>query len=135
MQKFSKPLIWFVVIVGFLAVAGVGGFLILRKIILATPPASVLPTGTAPAVAGQFTPTELSLHNTQSDCYIAYQNEVFNITWFISRHEGGDVIIQECGQVTDDFSKIHEGGPFTKRAIQAVLQVSKVGALQAANQF
>ena len=132
MQKF-KPLIIFLVVLGFLAVAGVGGFLILRKVTLAIPPASVTSTGAAPAVAGKFTPAELALHNTQGDCYVAYQNEVFNITWFIPRHEGGDIIVQQCGQVTDDFSKIHPGGPFTKRAVQTVLQASKVGTMQTAN--
>lgn len=76
-----------------------------------------------------FTLDELAKHNTAQDCYIAYGGQVFNITWFIPRHEGGNEITQMCGTVTDDFSKIHEGGPFTKGAIQAVLQMSVVGNL------
>jgi hypothetical protein len=133
MQKFLKPFVILVVVVGLLAGAGLAGFMILRKVTLAIPPKSIPTTGATPAVSGKFTAAELAAHNTASDCYIAYQNEVFNITWYIPRHEGGDVIIQECGQVTDDFSKIHEGGPFTKRAIQAVLQASKVGTLDVVN--
>lgn len=133
MQKFLKPLLILVIVIGLLAAASLAGFVILRKITLATPPKSITPTGATPAVSGKFTVAELATHNTVADCYIAYQNEVFNITWYIPRHEGGDVIIQQCGQITDDFSKIHEGGPFTKRAIQAVLQASKVGVLEVVN--
>ncbi len=130
MQKFLKPFVILVVVVGLLAGAGLAGFVILHKVTLAIPPKSITPTGATPAVTGKFTAAELAAHNTASDCYIAYQNEVFNITWYIPRHEGGDVIVQQCGQVTDDFSKIHEGGPFTKRAIQTVLQASKVGMME-----
>lgn len=133
MQKIAKLLLLVVGTVGVLVLISILGFKLLRKITLAQPPATITPTGAAPVVPGRFTVAELASHNTASDCYIAYQNEVFNITWYIPRHEGGSMIVQQCGQITDDFSTIHEGGPFTKRAIQAVLQASKVGVLEVVN--
>jgi predicted heme/steroid binding protein len=131
MSKVAKVLLVCVAIIIFFAVAGLAGFIVLRKIILSnpTPPARVTSTGSSPATAGKYTLSELAEHNTPSDCYIAYQNDVFNITWFIPKHEGGTAITEQCGKVVDEFSKIHPGGPFTKRAIQVVLQASKIGTM------
>ncbi|MEO8581454.1 MAG: cytochrome b5-like heme/steroid binding domain-containing protein [Patescibacteria group bacterium] len=127
MKKIPKQLIILLGIIVFIVVASAIGFGILRRMTLSTPPTSVT---ASPAVAGKFTLDELAKHNTKTDCYIAYQGNVFNITWFIPQHEGGEIITQECGMVVDEFSKIHPGGPFTKSAIQAVLQASKVGVLE-----
>lgn len=44
-----------------------------------------------------FTATEVSTHNTQTDCWTIIEDNVYNITSFIDQHPGGDRITQGCG--------------------------------------
>jgi cytochrome b involved in lipid metabolism len=54
---------------------------------------------------------ELSKHNTSSDCWIAYDNKVYDITSFLPRHLGtSERILPYCGtkdEFTDAFIKKH----------------------------
>jgi L-lactate dehydrogenase (cytochrome) len=76
-----------------------------------------------------ITLTELAKHSTAKDCYVAYNGEVFDLSWFVPLHKGGMQIVAACGTPTDEFSKVHPGGQFSKITIQAVLRMSVIGTL------
>ncbi len=76
------------------------------------------------------TVAQLGEHASEEDCLVAYKNEVFDITWFISQHAGGLQIVSLCGQQADQFSSQHPGGSFEGPKIQGILKMSKVGTLK-----
>lgn len=45
-----------------------------------------------------FTTAEVATHNSRSDCWTIINNNVYNLTSFISSHEGGDNILSACGK-------------------------------------
>ena len=46
--------------------------------------------------------TELSKHDSQSDCWIAYKGKVYDITSFLPRHGGGvNRILPYCGTASE----------------------------------
>lgn len=54
------------------------------------PPASVTPSGISRA--------ELAKHDTVTDCWVAFEGSVYNVTTFIPKHPGGaDGIASTCG--------------------------------------
>ena len=55
----------------------------------------------------KFSIAELATHNSSQSCYVAYQNEVFDITTFLPNHPGGQrKATSKCGQKLDSFSEI-----------------------------
>ncbi len=54
---------------------------------------------------------ELALRNSQSECWVAYQGIVYDVTTFLSQHPGGaNAIIPHCGtaeQFETAFSNQH----------------------------
>jgi len=51
----------------------------------------------------------LQIHNSQDDCWVAYDSKVYDITDFLKKHPGGaDTIIPYCG-TSDGFIKAFEG--------------------------
>ncbi len=48
----------------------------------------------------EITLSEVANHSTQSDCWIAIEGGVYDVTDFISTHPGGDQILQGCGKDT-----------------------------------
>lgn len=59
---------------------------------------------------GDYVSTEdLSTHNLESDCWVAYDGEVYDISGFLGKHKGGmDVLIPLCG-TSDDFQSAFSG--------------------------
>ena len=50
---------------------------------------------------------EIKKHNKKSDCWIVIDNFVIDITKYIDKHTGGDVILEYGGKdATDIFDKI-----------------------------
>lgn len=46
--------------------------------------------------------SQLGKHNIEQDCWIAYDNKVYDITDFLPRHKGGiDKILPHCGSATE----------------------------------
>ncbi len=41
---------------------------------------------------------EVSLHSTPQDCWMIFDNKVYDITNFISFHPGGNIITEWCGK-------------------------------------
>jgi cytochrome b involved in lipid metabolism len=58
----------------------------------------------------QFTIEEVSLHNTEDDIWIIIDDNVYDITDFISKHPGGKVILLSFGgqDVSDYFKELHK---------------------------
>jgi cytochrome b involved in lipid metabolism len=50
----------------------------------------------------EITLDELGQHNSESDCWVVYENNVYDVTEYLSQHPGGsDAISEHCG--TTDF--------------------------------
>jgi cytochrome b involved in lipid metabolism len=78
------------------------------------------PTSTAtPAPSTTLTLTEISKHNSASDCWIIINNKVLKITPFLSLHPGGaSTITQYCGKdATAAFNSIKNGSGHSNRAV------------------
>lgn len=71
------------------------------------------------------TSSELITHNSQSDCWVAYDGKVYDITSFLPNHPGGiDRILPYCG-TADEFQNA-----FTKQhGISKVKMLMTVGVL------
>ena len=79
----------------------------------------------------KFSLAELATHNSSQSCYVAYQNEVFDITTFLPVHRGGErKATSKCGQKLDSFSELHPGGSFDSPQVKAMLQERIVGVLE-----
>jgi len=59
----------------------------------------------------QVTFSELSTHNSKSDCWVAYEGKVYDVTKFLPLHPGGtDAIAKYCGSASEfeqGFTKKH----------------------------
>ena len=82
-----------------------------------TPPASVPPapgnTVTLPAPPSGGSPgislAQLATHNTEADCWIGYDGQVYDITAFIPNHKNYQaLIVPLCGS-SDQFKAMFEG--------------------------
>lgn len=83
---------------------------------MATAPESeVDPSATSDSVLpdNAFTLTEVSQHNSETDCWTAVNGVVYDLTSFISKHPGGKRgILSICGRDgTDAFEGKHGGQP------------------------
>ena len=41
---------------------------------------------------------EIADHNSKDDCWISINGKIYDITSFVKKHPGGDVILQACGK-------------------------------------
>lgn len=72
--------------------------------------ASTPATGSSPSASTSggttYTMAQVATHNSQADCWAVIDNNVYDLTQWISRHPGGpDKIIPLCG--TDATSNFH----------------------------
>lgn len=44
-----------------------------------------------------YTLTDISVHKSKNDCWLAINGDVLDVTSFISKHPGGDRILEGCG--------------------------------------
>lgn len=96
-----------------------------------TPSASTIPRGTAtptPTVRSGYTLADVTAHASRTDCWVAVNGNVYNLTTWIAQHPGGPAAIAKlCG--TDGsaaFNKQHGG----QAQANAALAQFKIGALQ-----
>ena len=58
-------------------------------------------------------------HNNRNDCWTVIRDKVYDITNFIPKHEGGEIITQLCGiDGTETFNKQHSGQSKPMRVLQ-----------------
>ncbi|TDZ35032.1 Cytochrome b2 [Colletotrichum spinosum] len=64
---------------------------------------------TATGEMDEISLTDLSRHNTKTDCWIAVHSKVWDITDFISEHPGGPSVLLKCAgsNATAIFDKVH----------------------------
>jgi cytochrome b involved in lipid metabolism len=48
--------------------------------------------------SGSYSLTEVALHNTPADCWMAIDGKVYDVSNYASQHPGGDAVYQGCGQ-------------------------------------
>lgn len=83
-------------------------------------------TSSAPTVDKTYTPDEVSLHSTATDCWTAIGDSVYDLTSFIPNHPGGDRILVICGKDgTKAFMDQHGG----KKKQENILTTLKIGKL------
>ena len=85
-----------------------------------------------------FTMSEVSQHNSGSDCWTVISGDVYDLTDYIKRHPGGDEILRACGsdatsqfnsrQTADDGQPIGTGTPHSQAAREQ-LDKLKIGTL------
>lgn len=44
-----------------------------------------------------YSKTEVTLHNTRTDCWIIIKNKVYDVTSYVEEHPGGDAILAHAG--------------------------------------
>lgn len=84
---------------------------------------------TAPATGSavaMFTMADIATHNTEASCYTAISGTVYDLTSFIGRHPGGQVITKLCGaDGTSMFTEQHGG----QEKPEQMLASLKIGVL------
>lgn len=69
-----------------------------------------------------ITMAEFTKHNTPQDCWIVYQNKVYDITSFLPRHPGGvNAIARHCGKNTFEQAFVNQHGT---RKVSMMMQVT-----------
>lgn len=85
-------------------------------------PNSVVATSTT------YTMADVSTHSTKSDCWMVIENSVYNVTAFVDKHPGGEVILEGCGKdATGYFKGVRE---HAKPLVQAILSKLKIGEIK-----
>lgn len=97
-------------------------------------PMSVLtpqPTSAPPSASQGLSMQDVAQHSSPSDCYVAYQGVVYDITSYLPNHPGGARrAAQMCGRNIDMFSDQHSGGSFSSPQAQEMLAPLEVGKLK-----
>lgn len=77
--------------------------------------------------AGTYTSAQIATHAVESDCWASVDNNVYDLTSWVSRHPGGSkAIISLCGtDATAKFEKKHGGSNSAK----AALVLLKIGTI------
>lgn len=93
-------------------------------------PAETTPSADAPSTestSGGYTLSDVAKHASESDCWTAINNSVYDLTSWISRHPGGPGPIKGlCGiDGSSGFQKMHGGS----KTAQASLALLKIGDL------
>lgn len=52
----------------------------------------------APTKASGYTLEDVAKHSTDSDCWMAIENRVYDVSQFVSKHPGGKMILNGCGK-------------------------------------
>ena len=55
------------------------------------------------------TETELSMHDSESDCWIGYEGKVYDITDWLPKHPGSALVIEPYCGTSDDFESTFIG--------------------------
>lgn len=79
----------------------------------------------------KLTATDVATHNNEKSCYVSYQKQIYDLTSFIGRHDGGsDSILKNCGKDINDLSAMHPGGNFSSPKVQKAIKSLVVGTLE-----
>ncbi|MEI7578441.1 MAG: cytochrome b5-like heme/steroid binding domain-containing protein [bacterium] len=77
-----------------------------------------------------YTITDVAKHSTANDCWTIVGGNVYDLTSFVGRHPGGDVILQACGiDGTNLFNNRNGLGPHPGKA-ETTLATLKIGVIK-----
>ncbi len=124
-----------VVIIGILLVGG--GFLLFsnRKPVLSSPSQNTDTTknrvesqiSSSPTPATKtYTLEEIATHNLETDCWLAIEGKVYDVTEFIPNHPGGKAVLAGCGK---DATTLFNDRPTNNKGphpAQAITQLEKL---------
>jgi cytochrome b involved in lipid metabolism len=76
----------------------------------------------------QLTHEEISKHNSEGDCWVIIDKEVYDVTNFLADHPGGAkaVLIYAGRDATEEFDMLHERKVIQKYGIKTG-KITKVG--------
>src|SRR5687768_8657891 len=77
-----------------IVVIGTGAIIFQRK----NSEPTIEPIPTKAPITATYTLTDVSKHATETDCWMAIENKVYDFTNFIPDHPGGKLIISACGK-------------------------------------
>jgi cytochrome b involved in lipid metabolism len=93
-----------------------------------TPKNTTTDSGNPGNTATTYTMSQVVSHNTPSDCWSAINNEVYDLSTWVSRHPGGpQAITRLCGA---DGSGAFNNQHGSSRRAQAALVLLKIGQLK-----
>ncbi len=67
---------------------------------------------------------EISKHKSKTDCWLAIEGSVYNMTPFIDSHPGGDAIVKGCGT---NATLLFNSVPQHSSAVRELLKTFKIG--------
>ena len=77
-----------------------------------------------------FNMTEVNLHYSKEDCWLVIEGGVYDITNFISKHPGGEIIVSACGtDATEKFNNRPTTGTSHSALARKMLQSLRLGSL------
>jgi Cytochrome b5-like Heme/Steroid binding domain len=95
------------------------------------PKGSAQPTTTPTNNTPKLTAADVATHNTAASCYVSYQKQIYDLTSFIGRHDGGaESILNNCGKDINDLSALHPGGNFSSPKVQKAIKSLVIGVLE-----
>lgn len=94
-------------------------------------PAENVPKENSPVeTVKTFSLTDISAHLTSTDCWLAVEGKVYDVTSFIPNHPGGEKILLGCGKdATAMFNGIKDGKGHTQNA-RDIMQTLYIGDLK-----
>jgi hypothetical protein len=81
------------------------------------------------AGAAGLSSAEVALHDTQQDCWLIIDGNVYDVTSFIETHPGGDRILRGCGKDATLLFHQREGKSDHSTQAKNLLQTYYIGAL------
>ncbi|XP_043695804.1 cytochrome b5-like [Telopea speciosissima] len=78
-----------------------------------------------------FSLSEVSLHTSKKDCWVAIHGKVYDVTIFLEEHPGGEEALLEAaakGDATEDFDDVGHSSTATAMMSSYLIGVLKSGA-------
>ena len=77
-----------------------------------------------------YTLSEVMNHNTKNNCWLIIEGNVYDITKFVSRHPGGEIIVSACGtDATEKFNRRPGKGTSHSALARKTLSDLRLGSL------
>jgi cytochrome b involved in lipid metabolism len=76
-----------------------------------------------------YTLADVAKHSTGSDCWMAIEGRVYDVTAFISRHPGGNEILRGCGKDATQLFETQGGEGSHSSTAREILNGLQIGTL------
>ncbi len=82
------------------------------------------------AAASGISASDIAKHNTKSDCWTSISGKVYDVTKYIAKHPGGQVITQICGKEGTQLFATQGGRGQHSGTARSQLATFEIGTLQ-----